>query len=242
MELKVELHTHTSDDPVDVVPHSTPDLIDRAAALGYHALAITLHNHQMDLAPFRSHAAARGIVLIPGVERTIEGSHILLINFSARAAAVETYAALAELRAREPNGLVIAPHPYFPMGEALGRDLNRHAELFDAVEVNAVYATRLNFNRPAIRWAARHVKPLVGNGDVHRLVQLGSTYSLVDAEPDPQAICDAIKAGRVRVGTRPMTLWRAVSVYVDILATWVWNLGRKRPRPITPVALNTPPD
>ena len=40
--LKVELHTHTADDPVDAIPHSTFELIDRAAALGYDALAITL--------------------------------------------------------------------------------------------------------------------------------------------------------------------------------------------------------
>jgi DNA-binding NarL/FixJ family response regulator len=31
--MKVELHAHTSDDPVDRIPHSTEQLIDRAAAL-----------------------------------------------------------------------------------------------------------------------------------------------------------------------------------------------------------------
>lgn len=71
MPLEVELHAHTSDDPQDLIPHSALDLIDRAAALGYHALAITLHDHQLDVEPIRGHAAARGIVLIPCVERTI---------------------------------------------------------------------------------------------------------------------------------------------------------------------------
>ena len=32
--LKTELHAHTADDPIDRVPHSTIELIDRASALG----------------------------------------------------------------------------------------------------------------------------------------------------------------------------------------------------------------
>ena len=80
--LKVELHTHTADDPEDTIPHTTFELIDRAAALEYDALAITLHDHQLDLKPFARYAAERGITLIPGVERTIEGRHVLLLNFA----------------------------------------------------------------------------------------------------------------------------------------------------------------
>jgi len=69
--LKVELHTHTADDPVDAIPHTTHQLIDHAAALGYDALAITLHDHQLDLRNLTPYAAERGLVLIPGIERTI---------------------------------------------------------------------------------------------------------------------------------------------------------------------------
>ena len=202
--LKVELHTHTGDDPIDTIPHSTLDLIDRAAALGYHALAITLHEKQLDLRRFRAYAAERGIVLIPGVERTIEGSHVLLLNFSHGADELRTFEDLARLKARQ-RGLVIAPHPFFPHSSCLGRDLGRHADLFDAVERNAMYTRLVDFNRPAVRWAARHGKPVVGNCDVHRLLQLGSTYSLVDAAPDPDAICEAVAAGRVQVKSRPLT-------------------------------------
>src|SRR5580693_9805735 len=86
--LKVELHTHTSDDPVDKIPHTVPELIDRAAALDYQALAVTLHDHQLDLRRFSAYAREHGIVLIPGIERTIEGRHVLLLNFRSGAADV----------------------------------------------------------------------------------------------------------------------------------------------------------
>jgi predicted metal-dependent phosphoesterase TrpH len=207
--LKVELHTHTADDPVDTIPHTVPDLIDRAAVLGYDAIAVTLHERQLDLGRFGAYARERGIVLIPGVERTIEGRHVLLLNFRHGVTDIDTFADLARLRRREP-GLVVAPHPFFPASTCLGRDLDRHAELFDAVERNAMFTTSIDFNRGGERWAARHGKPVVGNCDVHRLWQLGTTYSLVDAEPDPDAICAAIAEGRVRPEGRPLT-WREVA-------------------------------
>ena len=201
--LKVELHTHTADDPEDTIPHTTFELIDRAAALEYDALAITLHDHQLDLKPFARYAAERGITLIPGVERTIEGRHVLLLNYARGTQRVRTFADLARLKVRE-RGLVIAPHPFFPTWTCLRGALERHTDLFDAVERNAMFTREVDFNLAAERFAARHGKPMVGNGDVHRLAQLGTTYSLVDAERHPDAICEAIAAGRVRVESHPL--------------------------------------
>ena len=90
---------------------------------------------------------------------------------------------------------MIAPHPYFPGPHSLFGALTRHAEIFDAIERNAMYTASLDFNRRAERWARAHDKPMVGNGDVHRFEQLGLTYSLVDADRSPAAICAAVAAG-----------------------------------------------
>jgi predicted metal-dependent phosphoesterase TrpH len=215
--LKVELHSHSVDDPVDRIPYTTRALIDRAATLGYQALAVTLHERQLDLRPLTGHAATRGITLIPGIERTIEGRHVLLLNFSAASEAVSSFEDLARLRQRE-RGLVVAPHPFYPLDTALGDDLERHAALFDAVEQNAMYTAALDFNRKARRWARAHGKPVVGNGDVHRLPQLGTTYSLVEAEPDPGAICEAIRQGRVEVRSRPLSWVAAATVMASLTA------------------------
>ena len=222
--LKVEFHTHTGDDPIDSIPHSTLDLIDRAADLGYDALAITLHEKQLDLLRFEAHAAERGVVLIPGVERTIEGRHVLLLNFRRGADEVLTFTDLARLKSRE-RGLVIAPHPFFPHSTCLGADLERHADLFDAVERNAMYTRAVDFNRRAERWAAAHGKPVVGNGDVHRLRQLGTTYSLVDAAPDATAICEAVMAGRVQVESRPLSCVDAALILSALLFGIETGLG-----------------
>ena len=130
--LKVELHTHTADDPQDRVPYSACALIDRAAALGYDGLAITLHDRQLDVRPLARYAAERGIILIPGIERTVEGRHVLLLNFERGADEVRSFADVARLKRQAP-GLVIAPHPFFPAPQCLLGRLHQHAGLFDAV-------------------------------------------------------------------------------------------------------------
>ena len=222
--LKVELHAHTFDDPLDRIPHSTFALIDRAAALGYDAIAITLHDSQLDIAPYAEYASARRLVLIPGIEREIQGCHVLLLNFSNESERVRSFEDLAQLRSRE-RGLVVAPHPFYPI-RGVGRNLTRHPALFDAVEYNAMYTRSLNFNRAAERWARRNGKPLVGNGDIHRLEQLGTTYSLVDADRDATSICAAIAAGRVQLVTRPLTWPAAIRIFTSMT---FGSLGRHRP-------------
>jgi predicted metal-dependent phosphoesterase TrpH len=225
--VKLELHAHTADDPIDAIPHSTEDLIDRAAALGYGALAITLHDRRLDPRRLAPYARERGIVLIPGIERTIAGKHVLLINFSAAAEDVQSFADVARLKSREA-GLVIAPHAFFPGGTCLGPLLEQHADLFDAVERNAMFTRALDFNARAERFAAAHGKPVVGNGDVHRLYQLGTCYSLVDVAPgaDAAAICDAVRNGRVTAQAKPLSVVRAGLTLADMFSAQL----RRRPR------------
>jgi len=210
--LKIDFHTHTSEDPVDRIIHSTYGLIDRAVELGFNALAVTLHDHQLGDQCLRDYARERGIVLLPGVERTIAGKHVVLVNFPAEAARVRSLDEVRRLKARA-NGLVIAPHPFFPGASCLGRALmDRHAGLFDAVEWSYFWTQGANFNARARRWAEERGKPLVGNSDLHNLRQLGRTCSWVAAEPDAEAICEAVRAGRVRVQTEPVPVWELAQV------------------------------
>ena len=232
--LKVELHSHTADDPLDRIAHSTTDLIDRAAALGYDALAITLHDRQLDITHLVPYAADRGIVLIPGIARTVQGRHVLLLNFRGGTGggteAVQTFEDVRRLK-RDGARLIVAPHPFFPSRKCLLGAMNRHADLFDAVECNGMFTSTMNFNKAAERWAARHGKPMVGNGDVHCLEQLGSTYSLVDAPKNADAICHAVAAGRVTVVSQPHTWPTAIRIMARIVLPHLAGHRRDVPSP-----------
>lgn len=223
--LKVELHSHTADDPHDRIPHTAEQLIDRASALGYGALAITLHDRQLDSPRLTDYAYQRRVVLIPGIERTIAGKHVLLLNFTMEAQSVRSFADVAALKRRQPKGLVVAPHPYFPAPSCLWGLLDDHEDVFDAVEVNGMFTESVDFNAPARRWAEARRVPLVGNGDIHRLPQLGTTYSLVDAPPYPDAICAAIAAGRVKVEATPHSWPTVARLMSDIVLSSVLPRG-----------------
>ena len=234
--LKVELHAHSADDPLDAIPHTTEQLIERAAEMGYQALAVTLHDRQLDVRRYAAFAAKRGVTLIPGIERTIHGKHVLLLNFSRAAEDVQSFAGLAALKRREA-GLVIAPHPFFPGSTCLRGLMDRHASLFDAVEYNAMFTASLNFNVAAERWARDHDKPLTGGGDIHRLRQLGTTWSLVDAEPHADAICAAIRAGDVQVQATPRSWASAISIMADLKVSEVLPPGFWQEEPALPITV-----
>lgn len=223
--LKVDLHLHTAEDPEDVISHGAKTLVERAHDLGFDALAITLHDRQLADAGLSAYAEELGIALIPGIERTIEGRHVLLLNFPAAAEHVRSFGELAALKARW-NGIVVAPHPFFPHTSCLRGRMHTHADLFDAVEWSYFWTGGVNFNNPASRWAEEYGKPVVGNSDLHDLRQLGRTYSMVDAERSADAVCDAIRAGRVRVETTPVPKWELAQVL-----TGMARRGRKAAAP-----------
>lgn len=206
IELKGDFHMHVKDDPVDYkyITHSAEELIDHAAKLGFEVLSITAHD-KITYSPYlREYAAHRGILLLPGAEVTIEGAHVLLINYLGT---VE-FKSLKELeKIRSPEVLVIAAHPYYP-GPTLRKKLEEHVGLFDAIEYCHFYHRFINcFNRRADSISRKYQKPLVGTSDTHFLVQMDNTYSMIEVNrKTPAAVVESIKAGKVRVVTQPLSL------------------------------------
>ncbi len=214
--LKTDLHIHTSEDPVDVIAHDAYGLMDRAVALGFDAIAITLHDQQLADPRLFDYARDHGLTLLPGVERTIEGRHVLLINFPQGVDQVRTFADLARLKARA-NGLVVGAHPFFPATSCLRSMLTAHADLFDAVEWSYFWTHGANFNARASAWADAHGKPVVGNSDLHDLRQLGRTCSYVYADRNADAICSAIRRGLVTLQTSPVPPYELAQVLTGML-------------------------
>ena len=130
--------------------------------------------------------AERGVTLIPGIERTIQGKHVLLLNFS-RALGRRRQLRRSRRVSSARAGLVIAPHPFFPGIDVPARPDGSPSPICSTPSsTTAMFTSSLNFNIAAERWARAHGKPMVGNGDVHRLRQLG--YDVL--------------AGRCRAGCR----------------------------------------
>ncbi len=214
-ELKADFHIHTSEDPKDFIRYSATELIDMAHGLGYKVLSITNHEHCTWSPYLRDYARERGIVLIPGMEATIQGKHVLLLNFSFDKLSIGSIRDLSSITREE--GLVIAPHPYYPSPVALGKHFTRNIRLFDAAEWSHFFCKKINFNRPMERVAVAAGLPIVGTSDAHQRRQFHTTYSLVEAEPHVRSVIEAIKKGRVRVKTAPLPLMELLRINTTML-------------------------
>jgi predicted metal-dependent phosphoesterase TrpH len=217
---KSELHAHCGTDPVDyrVCPYTAQQLIFEAARQGYEILAITCHNLDIWTRELSDYAEGLGITLIPGMEATVERSrHLLVYNFGTGCWNLDRLGKVRDLM--RGDTLVIAPHSFYPGPTCLGRLIRNHTDIFDAFEISGFYTSQLDFNRRARHAAEACGKPLVGNGDIHFLWQLGRTFSWVYCRPGVASAIQAVKRGRVRVESAPLSAFEAAGWW----ATTAWR-------------------
>jgi hypothetical protein len=214
MRLKADLHLHTQEGE-GFIAYDSRGLIDRAAREGFRVLSITNHDTLTFSERLAAYAQERGILLIPGVEATIERRHVLLYNLDVPPDRIRTFADLRRLKGSE--WLVVAPHPFFPGPTSLRRRLLGEIDLFDAVEFSHFYTRGIDFNWRAMRLARETGLPLLGSSDSHLLRQFGTTYSLIKAECTVGSVLGAIRKGQVRVVSRPLTLLECAQITVGLV-------------------------
>jgi len=221
MRLKCDLHLHTSEDPRHNLNYSAKELIEEAAKSGYQVVSITNHNtvtYDQELADF---AHSKGILLIPGVEATVLGKHVLIYGVDGMDEKWDklTFFDLKRLKAK--GAFIVAPHPFYPNYNCLGNLLERFSALFDAVEYSHLYTKKLNFNLKAQSFAKSKGMPILGLSDSHSLKQLDYTYTLVDSRKDMSSIFEAIRQGRTTIVTRPARLSTSSAVGIQLFATFL---------------------
>ena len=183
--LKSELHIHINADPHHRknINYSAFQLIDEAVKQEFKVLAITCHDWVYEDKIAEDYALKKGILLIKGVERTIEGKHVLIYNLSnSEAQKIHTFEELKRFKQNNPKILVIAPHPFHWTPVCLRNKVIQYLDLFDAWEYSWYYTYGINPNRKTMKLAQRYHKPVVGCSDVHRIENLGKTYTLIDAK------------------------------------------------------------
>jgi predicted metal-dependent phosphoesterase TrpH len=213
--IKVDLHIHTLDDPKDVIDYSAHQLLERARALGFGVLAITLHDAVFDRAEVFADAEAMGILLIPAAEVRLEGADVLIYNVSGpEIAQLKNFDDLRKLRAQRGDSIfTIAPHPFYVLGGSIGSRLLNEIDCFDAIEVCHFHKGFLNPNRRAEEVAARFGKPLIATSDAHRLHAFGRHYTSM---PRPTELtCENVFA-TLRNG--PLRLTSPGCTFADLLS------------------------
>jgi predicted metal-dependent phosphoesterase TrpH len=215
MEQKADLHLHTGEGD-GFIAYDARRLIDRAAGEGFRVLSITNHNVATFSEDLEAYAQDQGILLIPGVEATIEGKHVLLYNIDIPPERIRTFRDLRRLRS--PEWLVVAPHPFFPASICLRDRLLKEIDLFDAIELSHFYTKQIDFNRPAIQLAREVGVPLLGTSDSHLVRQFGTTYSLIEGDLTVASVLAAIRKGRVQIVSRPLKFFECAGIGIALIA------------------------
>jgi predicted metal-dependent phosphoesterase TrpH len=214
--IKLDLHIHTLDDPKDALDYSANELLERAAALGFRVLAITLHDAVFDRREVFEDAKRMGILLLPAAEMRLEGADIILLNVTAdEVESLRTLDDLAGLRAkRGPSLFTIAPHPFYFLGGSIGEKLVERINCFDAIELCHFWSRVFNPNRRAVEVAERFGKPLIATSDAHQLHAFGSNYTSIPrpAELTVESVIRALRTGPLRTTNPPCS-------FIDLMST-----------------------
>jgi len=209
VKLKANLHFHSSDDPQDCIEYTFFEGIDEAARGNFEVLALTCHDFFVDKNEYREYAAKKNILFIPGIEKTIQKKHVVILNASKEAENIKNFEDLAVYKKNNPHCFIMAPHPYFHGGSSLKKSLENNINLFDAIEFSWFYSKMFNCNKRAESIAKKYNLPLIATSDTHILPFINLSYSLIEAEEkNIAAIFEAIRKKRFININPPKKIWR----------------------------------
>ncbi len=183
--LKIDLHVHTcySRDSVTTLK----EVVTYSKRLGLDGVAITDHNTLKGALRLKTH----DIIVVPGIEISTLNGHLLGLNVTTPIPA-KLNIEEAIHRIHEAGGIAVAPHPSVFYKSPPSRQINS----YDAIEVmNASSIPFQVFTYLSKRFATRLGLPQTAGSDSHYAPEIGSAYTIVEADPDVDEIVGAIKKG-----------------------------------------------
>ena len=198
MQVKADLHVHSTYSADSVI--TSKDLVFYAKKRGLTAVAITDHD-QVEGA--RKIARETDFLIIPGTEVSSLDGHIVGLNVQEEIPR-DLSADDTVDRIHAAGGIAIACHPYVLFKGSIGKHVTKK---FDAVETrNATSFPFKSAARKAELLAERLGLPRVAGTDAHIPQTIGSAYTVIEAEPNVEAILKAIVAGQCQPMGGPITL------------------------------------
>ena len=185
--LKIDLHIHTcysNDSSITL-----KQVVSYAKKRGLDGIAITDHNTIEGALKLKT----KEILIVPGIEiSTIEG-HVLGINITVQIPPKRGMEETIE-RIHEAGGIAIAPHPT----AFYKSPPSRKVKSYDAIEVmnasSVPFSILTCFNK---KFAYELRLPQTGGSDSHYAPEIGSAYTVVNADREIDEIIQAIKSGNV---------------------------------------------
>jgi hypothetical protein len=198
MQVKADLHVHTIYSPDSLI---TPEeLVFYAKKRGLTAVAVTDHDRVDGALRI---ARETDLLIIPGIEVSSRNGHIVCLNVQEPIPKGLSSDETVE-KIHAAGGVAVACHPFALFKGSLGKHANAK---FDAVET--INASAFPFNhcvRKAQEIAERFRIPRVAGTDAHYGPEVGYAYTVIDAEPQVDAIIKAIAKGHCQPFGKPIPM------------------------------------
>ena len=191
--IRIDLHLHTTYSPDALIPPKT--IVNQLHAHPFiKAIAITDHNTVEGYRKVKKLASAyQDILIIPGIEVSAVYGDLIVLGVAETPSKPWTVENVIDF-AKGSDGLVVVAHPYRAYG--LG-DLAKNYD-FDAVEVlNGISPHHVN--KMAENLAKAMGLPGVAGSDAHRVEEMWTVYTEVQASLDIDEIFKSIQEGLVKV-------------------------------------------
>src|SRR3990170_4009611 len=219
MQVKADLHVHSTYSSDSII---TPkELVFYARKRGLNAVAVTDHN-QVEGA--RKIAGETDFLIIPGTEVSSRDGHIVGLNVNEviprGLSADETVD-----RIHRAGGVAIACHPFALFKGSIGQHVTAK---FDAVEtINASSFPFRSASSKAEKLAERFGLPRVAGTDAHYGPVIGCAYTVIDSDPNVEAILDAIVKGRCEPAGTSISLRMRFENQGRFFKKYLKNKGRR---------------
>ncbi len=194
LPLKIDLHVHTcySYDATS----SVREVIVYAKKRGLNGIAITDHDTIKGARRALKLASKREFVIIPGIEVTTWHGHVLALNITT---SIPQNVSLVETveKIHEAGGIAIAAHPIVFIKSHIKQRIASASNL-DGVEVINSSAFPFFLSTRLSRALAERLNlPQTAGSDAHLASEIGTAYSLIEADSDIDEIIEAIRKGAV---------------------------------------------
>lgn len=224
--LKAALHCHSGEDPEDHIPYNAYEFLDLAHALAFEVVAFTCHDFFFWDKKVVEYAKKKNIVLIPGIEKKIQGKHVVILNANKEAENIKKFEHLTAIK-KINDYFVFAPHPFYPNWFCLKKKLIKYIDLFDGIEHSFFYSDLWNPNRKAEKVAKEYKKTLIGTSDIHILKYMDPTYTIIHAKKNIPSILKALRNGNIEVITSPFKMYELGIIFSTMQLNPLKKLWRR---------------
>jgi len=197
--LKIDLHVHTcySEDATTTLK----EVMYYAKKNGLDGVAVTDHE---TLKGALKLARKSRLIIIPGLEVETLRGHILALNITTL---IPPNLSLTETvqKIHDAGGVAVVAHPAVVLKTGLGLKITSNSNI-DAVEViNSASFPFFLSTYLGRRLAQRLNLPQTAGSDAHHALEIGTAYTLVNADSNTADVTEAIRKGAITPCGKPIT-------------------------------------